>query len=76
MHIFGKYLAYVLHMFCMFFLILCIFFAFFAYFLVAGPPAKPVWWPYTTLQVFSVFAIKGSSKSLQQSQYSLIALAG
>ena len=45
---------------------LYIFCIFFVYFLLAGLQTKPVWcgdwWPYTALQVFSVFAIKSSSK--------------
>ena len=60
-HIFshtGPYDLHIVHISCIFF----------AYFLLAGLQAELVWcynwWPYIALWVFSVFAIKESSKGL------------
>ena len=85
-YIYCIFIAFLLHIYCIIFLIciLCTCFAFcacicFVYFLLAGLQAKPVccsdWWPYITLQVFSV-CTKKLEQSLQQSWYSLITLAG
>ena len=71
MHIFCVIFAFILNYFSIFFCILLLhvmhIFLYALYVLLACLQTKPVCcsdvWPYKTLQVFSVFAIKASAKS-------------